>query len=82
MKHFKDKVFREKYIVSSNFLYKKVTIQRVQFVKCQIYRMAKNYSYRLDILLITPLPAMPVYVQVVPYPQAQLYNLHIHWRTL
>ena len=61
---------------------KVVTIQRVQFVKCQIYTMAKKYSYWLDILLITPLSAMPVYVQLVPYPQAQLYKLHIHWRTL
>ena len=43
--------------------------------------MAKNYNYRLDILLITPLPAMLANMQVVYYTRAQQYNLHIRSRT-
>ena len=41
----------------------------------------KKTSPSVQCVFITTLPAMPVYMQPILYPQAQRDKLHIYWRT-
>lgn len=45
-------------------------------------QMTKKFTKLLDIFLMKTLSAMSVYMQRVPYPQAQQYKFHIYRRTL